>query len=114
MAVNSLGYFSQFYHIGTYADRRPAVKSPDRVPANRCWSALVMLQACWPICGRRPLGWRPSRRAWPVLIKSVAQNVDFMLYSATFWQKMAEFGTILHKKRGVKMGPFSKSRLRLG
>ena len=37
-----------------------------------------------------------------------------MPYSATFWQEMAEFGTILHQKRGVKMGPFSHTRLRLG
>src|SRR5208282_2010441 len=66
------------------------------------------------ICVRRSLGWLPSRRAWPVLIKSVAKNVDFRPYSATFWQKMAEFGTILHKKRGVKMGPSSNERLRLG
>ncbi len=90
------------------------MKSSDRLLASPCWGALVMLSACWPICVRRPLGWLWSRTTWPVLIKSVTKNVDFMPYSATFWQKMAEFATILHKKRGLKRGPFSNTRLRLG
>src|SRR5208282_488600 len=89
----------------------PPVKSSDRLPTSPCWGALVMFPACRAIFARRSLAWLPSRKTW---LKPVAKNVDFMPTSARFWQKMAEFGAILHKKGGLKMGGSSDEPLRRG
>ncbi len=93
----------------------PLVKSVTACRQIRV-GALVMLSALPDqFVVRCSLGLLPSPRTLaPVLIKPVMRNVDFVPYSAGFWQKMAEFCTILHKKWGLKMDPFANTRLDLG
>jgi len=43
------------------------------------------------------------------LDKTVAQSPDFLPYSATSWQNMAEFGAILYKREASK-----RARLQIG
>ena len=100
------------------------MRSCHRVPASRCAAAACCRLSPQQHChGRREQSGSKlphsieQIRTLPslglVLIKPVAKSVDFMPYSATFWQNMAEFSAILHKKGGLKMGSFSDKQLRL-
>jgi len=42
------------------------------------------------------------------------KKLDLQHCSATFWQRMAEFGAILHQKEDPKTSSFSNRRIRLG
>src|SRR5271157_1671614 len=60
------------------------------------------------------VGMAPEPQGLARCIEIGREKRRFMPYSPAFWQKMAEFGTILHKKRGFKMGPLSNTRLMVG
>jgi len=48
---------------------------------GKVWQALVVLSARRAACVRRSLGWLPSRRAWPVVLKIGREKRFYAIFS---------------------------------